>query len=84
MFIPDETAVQTLATISDVQLVNGRFKRVQFSDDSAWLLCLRTYVGVVTLSVMSGSLRQVVHNHNHQTITARTWWSSLKTFQLVS
>jgi len=25
MFIPDETAVQTLATISDVQLVNGRW-----------------------------------------------------------
>ena len=28
MFIPDETAVQTLATISNVHLVDGRFKRI--------------------------------------------------------
>ena len=42
MFIPDETAVQTLATISDVQLINGRFNRVQFSDDGTCLLCLGT------------------------------------------
>ena len=39
MYIPDETAVQTLATISHVQLVDGRFKRINdISDDGVYLL----------------------------------------------
>ena len=30
MFIPDETALQTLATISNVSLANGRSKQLLF------------------------------------------------------
>ena len=61
MFIPDETAVQTLATISHVQLVNGRFNQIYISLRFLWQLIMVSTVSDVQL--VNGRFNHIYSSH---------------------